>query len=159
MAQGLAARLQAEGETVAFLGLLDTYPPEGQDWSGPTEEEAKSEVAREQAQFMAATEEAADEFMLREKTEMFGHIVANYQDAVRLLSQASTQRFEGEAVLFVAKRTLPQGMDVQQTWAPFVAGLQVREFDCAHEDIVSPASLEALGPCLAQLLGGIDSLG
>ncbi|MDN3578311.1 amino acid adenylation domain-containing protein [Chitinimonas viridis] len=159
VAQGLAARLQAEGETVAFLGLLDTYPPEGQDWSGPTEEEAKSEVAREQAQFMAATEEAADDFMLREKTEMFGHIVANYQDAVRLLSQASTKRFEGQAVLFVAKRTLPQGMDVQQTWAPFVAGLAVHEFDCAHEDIVSPASLEVLGPCLAQLLGGIDTLG
>ncbi|MEW6999932.1 thioesterase domain-containing protein [Serratia ureilytica] len=30
LAQGIAARLQARGEQVAFLGLLDTYPPETQ---------------------------------------------------------------------------------------------------------------------------------
>ncbi|QDQ27202.1 amino acid adenylation domain-containing protein [Chitinimonas arctica] len=159
VAQALAARLQALGEEVAFLGLFDTYPPEGQDWSGPTEEEARAEVAREQEQFMTATEAAADAFMLREKTEMFGHIVANYQDAVRLLSQAGTPRFAGEAVLFVAKRTLPAGMDVQQTWAPFVDRLVTHELDCAHEDIVSPESLEVLGPLLRKVLEEVPTLG
>ncbi|MEN2424434.1 thioesterase domain-containing protein, partial [Chromobacterium vaccinii] len=29
VAQALAARLRQQGEEVAFLGLLDTYPPEG----------------------------------------------------------------------------------------------------------------------------------
>ncbi|WP_230623729.1 amino acid adenylation domain-containing protein [Chromobacterium violaceum] len=159
VAQALAAKLRQQGEEVAFLGLLDTYPPEGQDWNGPTEEEAKAEVAREQEQFMSATEDAADAFMLREKTEMFGHIVANYQDAVRLLSQARTPRYDGESTLFVARRTLPEGMDVRETWRPHLAGLTVHELDCAHEDIVSPQSLETLGPLLDGILKDVDSLG
>ncbi|MCD4504134.1 amino acid adenylation domain-containing protein [Chromobacterium piscinae] len=159
VAQALAAKLRQQGEEVAFLGLLDTYPPEGQDWNGPTEEEAKAEVAREQEQFMSATEDAADAFMLREKTEMFGHIVANYQDAVRLLSQARTPRYDGEATLFVARRTLPDGMDVRETWRPHLAGLSVHELDCAHEDIVSPQSLETLGPLLDGILEEVSSLG
>jgi len=152
IAQGLAARLQQSGERVAFLGLLDTYPPEGQDWSGPTEQEAKAEVAREQEQFMVATEEAEDEFMLNEKAQMFEHIVQNYEDSVRLLSQAETPYFEGQATLFCATRTLPDGMDVLATWKPFLNGLQVHRFDCNHEDIVSPESLENVGPLLVELL-------
>ncbi len=32
LAQGIAARLRARGEQVAFLGLLDTRPPETQNW-------------------------------------------------------------------------------------------------------------------------------
>ncbi|QNM94856.1 amino acid adenylation domain-containing protein [Chitinimonas koreensis] len=159
IAQGLAARLREAGEEVAFLGLFDTYPPEGQDWSGPTEEEARSEVDREQAQFMAATEEAADEFMLREKTEMFGHIVANYQDAVRILSQARTRRFDGEATLFVASRTLPAGWDPRGSWADYLGGLEVHELDCAHEDILDPATLETLGPLLRERLARVATLG
>jgi amino acid adenylation domain-containing protein/non-ribosomal peptide synthase protein (TIGR01720 family) len=155
IAQGLAARLQGLGEQVAFLGLLDTYPPEGQDWSGPTEQDAKQEVAREQEQFMVATEDAADEFMLREKAQMFEHIVSNYEDSVRLLSQARTRRFNGAATLFCATQTLPQDMDVQATWAPFLQQLSVHRFACNHEDIVSPESLESVGPLLAELLSDL----
>lgn len=32
LAQGIAARLRTRGEQVAFLGLLDTWPPETQNW-------------------------------------------------------------------------------------------------------------------------------
>jgi amino acid adenylation domain-containing protein/non-ribosomal peptide synthase protein (TIGR01720 family) len=152
IAQGMAARLQQAGETVSFLGLLDTYPPEGQDWSGPTDDEAQEEVRREQAQFMMVAEESADDYAEQEKHEMFGHIVANYQDAVRLLSQGKTPVFDGKAELFVATRTLPAGMDIQQTWAPYIHELQEHHFDCSHEDILSPESLETLGPILANYL-------
>ncbi len=33
LAQGIAARLRQRGEEVAFLGLLDTWPPETQNWA------------------------------------------------------------------------------------------------------------------------------
>jgi amino acid adenylation domain-containing protein/non-ribosomal peptide synthase protein (TIGR01720 family) len=147
IAHSLAARLQAMGKQVAFLGLLDTYPPEGQDWSGPTEVEALTEVEREREQFMEASEETLDD-----KSAMFEAIVANYKDAVRLLSQARTPRYEGSAVLFVATRTLPAGWDARASWAPYLQSLQVHELDCAHEDIVSPLSLETLGPLLDKVL-------
>jgi enterobactin synthetase component F len=68
------------------------------------------------------------------------------------LSHTHTAHFQGQATLFVAKRTLQAGMDVQQTWAEYVDALQVFELDCAHVDIVSPASFKVLGPLLNRVL-------
>ncbi|EJN00004.1 non-ribosomal peptide synthetase [Phyllobacterium sp. YR531] len=160
LAQGVAARLRELGEEVAFLGLFDTYPPEGQDWTGNTENEAGAEADREREQFVAATEdEIGDEAMQAEKTAMFADIVANYADAVKLLAQGRTPYFDGEAVLFVAKKTLPGDWDVEGSWAGHLKALDIHEVDCAHEDILSPETLVGLGPLLAKLLADVRSLG
>ncbi|AUH00257.1 non-ribosomal peptide synthetase [Prodigiosinella confusarubida] len=158
LAHGIAARLTQVGERVAFLGLLDTYPVEGQDWSGPSEEDARHEVMREQAAFMAAAEEEPDPQLRAEKATMLNSIVANYQDAVRLLSQAVTPDYHGEVTLFVATHTLPAGMDIQSTWAPYVSSLALYPQPCEHADILSPASLERLGPLLNRLLAEYSEL-
>lgn len=155
LALEMAARLRAEGEEVAFLSLLDTYPPERQDWSEPDGPELQAELKREQELFMAATDGAGDAGAQREREQMFGHIVANYADAVRLLSQAKSARFDGEALLFVARRTLPADMDVRAVWRPLLAGMRIHELDCAHEDIVSPQALTALGPLLGEALARV----
>jgi len=151
LAHAMAARLQQQGEQVAFLGMLDTYPPEGQDWTGPSEEQAQQEVAQEQAEFLAAEQET-DAVLLAEKEAMFATIVANYKDAVRHLSCATSAHFNGNATLFVARKTLPADMDIEATWAPYVEGLTCYHQDCEHADILSPASLENLGPLLDGLL-------
>ncbi|MCL2897941.1 non-ribosomal peptide synthetase [Brenneria tiliae] len=155
VAQGIAARLQAQGETVAFLGLLDTYPPETQDWTASMDEKARQEVDNERELFMAATEEREDLALEQQKRSMFDDIEANYADSVRLLSQTHTARYQGEATLFVAKGSLPEGMDVQAAWAPYVQRLQVFELDCCHIDIISPASLARLGPLIDKVLSGL----
>ncbi|RNM26896.1 amino acid adenylation domain-containing protein [Dickeya undicola] len=152
LAHGIAARLQQAGETVSFLGLLDTYPPEGQDWAAPDEADAREEVAREQAGFMADTQAEDDPQLRAERAAMFGNIVANYQDAVRLLSSARSGRYDGDATLFVATRTLPTDMDVNATWAPYIGTLTQYPQSCEHADILSPESLENLGPLLNKLL-------
>ncbi|WP_342755483.1 amino acid adenylation domain-containing protein [Pantoea sp. MBD-2R] len=152
LAQGIATRLQQAGEEVAFLGLLDTYPSEGQAWRTPDEMEAQQEVAREQAQFMASTEEESDPQLLAEKAAMFNTIVANYKDAVARLSVAKTARFDGKATLFMAQKTVPEGMDVPATWAPFVGELEIWPLNCEHADILSAESLTTLGPLLDRLL-------
>ncbi|ADZ90629.1 non-ribosomal peptide synthetase [Marinomonas mediterranea] len=150
IAHGLAVRLQSMGEEVSFLGLLDTYPPDDQDWSGPTDEEAQQEVEREKAQFMNDAE-------TQEKDVMFDDIVANYADSIRHLSQATTPRFNGKAVLFVADRTVPEGMDIDATWAPFVDTLEKHHFDYPHEDIMSPDALAELGPLMNQIVNALDA--
>lgn len=152
LAQGVAALLQQAGEEVAFLGLLDTYPPEGQDWSGPVDEEAQNEADREREQFMAVAEAEVDAHEAAEKDAMFAGIVANYADAVTLLANGTTPMFHGPATLFVAARTLPEGWDIEGSWAPFLDSLDIHRFDCAHEDILAPATLEAAGPVLARVL-------
>jgi len=156
LAHGIAARLQQQGEAVKFLGLLDTYPPEGQDWTSPSEEDAREEVAREEAEFMAATDD--DALLLAEKAAMFSTIVANYKDAVLRLASASSPRFDGEATLFVASKTLPQGMDVRESWAPYIAQLKVHELACEHMDILSPETLVTLGPLLDRLMKACQHL-
>ncbi|CCJ08167.1 non-ribosomal peptide synthetase [Methylocystis sp. SC2] len=152
VAQAIAARLVEEGDAVEFLGLLDTYPPEIQDWSRPPTEDEEKEIEKERALFMNASKDALDSALAKEKVEMFGNIMRNYEDSVRLLSTAKTARYSGPATLFVARRTLPAGMDVQETWRPYVGQLNVVDLDCAHTDIVSPRSLQALGPILNSLL-------
>jgi thioesterase domain-containing protein len=155
IAHGLAVRLQEMGEEVSFLGLLDTYPPDEQDWSGSVDTEAQEEVEREKAQFMETSEDTLDEQMTVERDAMFADIVKNYADSVALLSKAKSQRYHGKAVLFVADKTVPEGMDIQATWSPYVDVLEEHHFDFAHEDILSPEALVVLGPVFNQLMSAL----
>ncbi|MGO2233569.1 non-ribosomal peptide synthetase [Marinomonas sp. UCMA 3892] len=152
IAHALAVRLQAIGEEVSFLGLLDTYPPDEQDWSESVDAEIQHEVERERAKFMDTSEDILDEQVEEAQDAMFADIVQNYADSVALLSKAKTQRYQGKAVLFVADKTVPEKMNIQAAWAPYVDELEEHHFDFAHEDILSPEALTALGPVFNQLV-------
>ena len=150
LAQGIAARLRQRGEAVAFLGLLDTWPPETQNWA---EKEANgldpavlAEIAREREAFLAAQQGQAS-------GELFSAIEANYADAVRLLTTAHSAKFDGKATLFVAEKTRQAGMDPQVVWGPWVGELEVFSQNCAHVDIISPHAFEAIGPVVKEILG------
>lgn len=160
VAIALASKLAAIGEEVAFVGLLDTYPPEGQEWRKPTDEEAMEEVEREKQQFMlAAQDELSDAATKAEQEKMFGDIVKNYDDAVTLLAQATTQPYTGEVHIFVAENSLPEGWDVAGSWSPFVSKLVQHRQPFNHDDILSPKALEAIGPLLNRLLAENTTLG
>lgn len=149
LAQGIAARLHAKGERVAFLGLLDTWPPETQNWQ---EKEANgldpavlAEIERERQAFLAAQQGKASE-------ALFNAIEGNYADAVRLLTTAHSVPFAGHATLFVAERTLVPGVSPERSWSPWISSLDVYRQDCAHVDIISPDSFEAIGPIINTLI-------
>ncbi|MFO3903198.1 enterobactin non-ribosomal peptide synthetase EntF [Enterobacter hormaechei] len=148
LAQGIAARLRAQGEAVAFLGLLDTWPPETQNWrekeANGLDPEVLAEIERERQAFLAAQQGQAS-------GELFSAIEGNYADAVRLLTTAHSATFDGKATLFVAERT--RTMDPHQAWAPWVGELEVFSQDCAHVDIISPQAFETIGPVLKEILG------
>jgi enterobactin synthetase component F len=149
LAQRIAARLEAAGEKVAFLGLLDTWPPETQNWAEKGANELDpavlDEINRERDAFVAAQQGQASD-------ALFQAIEGNYGDAVRLLSTAKSVPFGGKATLFVAERTLPKGMEPQKTWAPWIAELDVFRLDCAHVDIISPNAFAEIGPVLQRVL-------
>ena len=159
VAYGLAARLRRMGESVRFLGLLDTYPAEAHDWSDPQGAEANLGAEREQERFINdAMADVMDDEFRREKEEMFGHIFENYGDAVTLLSKATTEPYEGHVTLFVAGRSMLPGIDPEGVWRHRVGGLSIHKLaHCSHEDIVSPASLEILGPLLDALITEADA--
>ena len=153
LAQGIAARLEALGEEVAFLGLLDTWPPETQNWDEKRGENqldpaVLEEVNREREQFVAAQRQQAGEGL----EAMFDAIEANYASSVRLLATARSARFSGRATLFLATETQQPGQDARRAWAPYVGELEVRPLACAHVEIISPRMFEQIGPQLQQLL-------
>ncbi|MDN2662325.1 amino acid adenylation domain-containing protein [Psychromonas sp. 14N.309.X.WAT.B.A12] len=153
VAIALAAKLERLGEQVSFVGLLDTYPPEGQEWKRPTEAEAREEVEREKRQFFAAAEnDISDKAGLAEQDKMFNDIVANYDDTVRLLSKATTQSYSGKVHLFVAEKTLPEGWDEVKSWAPFVNDLTKYRLPFSHDDILSSEALLSIGTRLSRLV-------
>ncbi len=76
----------------------------------------------------------------------------NYADAVRLLTTAHSVPFDGKATLFVAERTLQEGMTPEQAQAPWIAGLDIYRQDCAHVDIISPVAFEKIGPIIRATL-------
>jgi amino acid adenylation domain-containing protein len=159
VAMALASKLTVLGEQVNFVGLLDTYPPEGQEWKRPTKEEAMAEVEREKRQFLSAGEgEFADVSSREEQNKMFNDIIANYDDTVRLLSQATTAEYRGRVALIVAEKSLPVGWDVEGSWAPFIAELVPYRLPFSHDDILSPESLMEVGPLLNNLLANLTSL-
>ncbi|HBT6755781.1 TPA: enterobactin non-ribosomal peptide synthetase EntF [Klebsiella pneumoniae] len=150
LAQGIAARLRQRGEAVAFLGLLDTWPPETQNWAekeaNGLEPEVLAEIDREREAFLAAQQGQAS-------GELFSAIEGNYADAVRLLTTAHSAKFDGKATLFVAEKTRQEGMDPQVVWGPWVGELEVFSQNCAHVDIISPQAFEAIGPVVREILG------
>lgn len=154
IAYGLAVRLRRMGETVEFLGLLDTYPSEIHDWSDPEGAETDRGAEREQERLVNdAMADVADDAFRAEKEAMFGHIFANYADAVRLLSAARTPAWGGKVTLFVAGRSVPAGIDPDTVWSGLAGAVEIHRLaHCSHEDIVSPGSLEILGPLLDRLL-------
>ncbi|XPE52312.1 thioesterase domain-containing protein [Shigella flexneri] len=146
---GIAARLRARGEQVAFLGLLDTWPPETQNWqekeANGLDPEVLAEINREREAFLAAQQGSTS-------TELFTTIEGNYADAVRLLTTAHSVPFDGKATLFVAERTLQEGMSPERAWSPWIAELDIYRQDCAHVDIISPGAFVKIGPIIRATL-------
>ncbi|MBJ7312290.1 amino acid adenylation domain-containing protein, partial [Rugamonas sp. CCM 8940] len=165
VAYGMAAKLRALGETVNFLGLLDTYPAEAHDWSDPQGAEATLGAEREQEQLLSdayadgdgADADADDALaqLRKEKEALLGQIFANYKDAVRLLSRTVTPDYDGAVTLFVAEQSLPDYIAPRASWEKHVPQLRLQVHslaECSHENILSPQTMTTLGPLLDELL-------
>ncbi len=149
LSPGIAARLRQRGEAVAFLGLLDTWPPETQNWAekeaNGLDPEVLAEIDREREAFLAAQQGQAS-------GELFSAIEGNYADAVRLLTTAHSAKFDGKATLFVAEKTRQEDGSAGRM-GPVGGELEVFSQNCAHVDIISPQAFEAIGPVVREILG------
>lgn len=149
IAYGVAERLQALGKTVAYVGLLDTYPAEIHPWDDENAEAITQEAEQEQLHFFEQVLSDADETMLAETERLQADIFANYRDAVRLLRAHKTPHYHGKIHVVVAEKSLPNYIQPERDWSGLVGELQLTRLPYAtHEDLLAPETFVELGQIL-----------
>ena len=117
--------------------LLDFVVPEVSKWSDPIVIGGMSNgVAQLHMEVRARARDASSLLMLR----LHGHGAP------------------GLVALSHGSRNVSPGIDPETSWMGRVAGLSIHRLaHCSHEDIISPASLEILGPLLDALIRNAEA--
>jgi len=167
VAHMVACRLQATGESVERLILLDSYPPppdmpipeaggfisdqtwrevaRGTDLTLPAEGECPPLDATQIATLARQQIHILGTFPL-EQLEQLAIVMGNNS---RLFPTAQLGQYDGDIDLFVATRQTP-GLEhiaaTPEAWRPFCTGeLRVTPVDAEHHRMVSPAALRQIG--------------
>ncbi|MFG3384112.1 amino acid adenylation domain-containing protein [Streptomyces sp. NPDC047999] len=174
VAHTLAALLQERGEEVAFLALLDAYPPEREDWTALDSPDRRERLEREESGFLLSvaglgSEDGAGHGVSREEAvaairdsrgllagfdeELLHRIVDTNVHCVRLLSRSTTRHYRGDVLFFTATRSTAAGDAPAAVWPPYVDGtLEEHALDCSHDELMSPRMLDRIGPVLDEAL-------
>uniref|UniRef100_UPI003F49563B amino acid adenylation domain-containing protein n=1 Tax=Streptomyces chartreusis TaxID=1969 RepID=UPI003F49563B len=175
VAQTLAAMLQERGEEVAFLALLDAYPPERDDWSYIDSPDWRETLEREESGFLLSVAGLdADTGRTVSRAEAVAAIrdsqglLAGFDESllhaivdtnvhcVRLLSRSRTLDYRGDMLFFTAARTTAAEDAPGEVWPAYVTGaLTEHVLDCSHDELMSPRALDEIGPLLDAALRAV----
>jgi amino acid adenylation domain-containing protein len=174
VAHTIATELQAAGERVDTLAILDAYPLRGRppDFTGTTAGNAGEILAyfgragavsaaelvdpEHTAQVLA---ESGDEVASLVATHLTRFLAVTSNNSAILASHEGA-RYAGTVQLFVASRSWTAGADwTRQVWEPYVDGeLAIHHVRSSHYDLLQPASLAQIGPVLgAHLRAGAEA--
>ncbi|MFJ6141518.1 amino acid adenylation domain-containing protein, partial [Kitasatospora sp. NPDC092286] len=150
IAHTMAARLQAEGEEVALLALLDSYPmAEGQRFDRSDQELISALFGAIGVEAPQTADGALDYPMIRETLRAAGHPLAGLDDgqleslfsAIRnnfVIDRESptTSRFLGDVLFFTATVGRLADSPTVNAWRPYVTGRIVdHQIDCHHDQM------------------------
>ncbi|MFC7931591.1 amino acid adenylation domain-containing protein [Streptomyces cinereoruber] len=170
VAHTLASMLRERGEEVAFLALLDAYPPERDDWSYLDGPDWRERLEREENGFLLSVaglgaEETGRGGVTREEAvaairdsqgllagfdeELLRAIVDTNVHCVRLLSRSTTRHFDGDVLFFTASRTTAPEDAPGTVWPAYVSGRFTEHvLDRGHDELMAPEALAEIGPLL-----------
>ncbi|MCX5113329.1 amino acid adenylation domain-containing protein [Streptomyces sp. NBC_00378] len=170
VAHAIAAELEAQGEEVALLALLDSYPlPDGFRPPAITGREVLTALLGGRGAEIdvrcADTAPEAGELaaVLRAEDAILGALEPDQAAAVVTATAGNLEmryryvprrRFGGDAVFFNAART-PAAAGGADAWAPHVTGrVEEHDIDCEHWDMTTAEPLREIGKVLAEELRG-----
>ncbi|MET9662689.1 amino acid adenylation domain-containing protein [Streptomyces sp. NPDC006510] len=170
VAHAVAARLEEQGEEVALLALLDSYPlPDGFRPPAITGREVLTALlggrgAELDIRCADTTPDAAElADVLRAEDAILGALEPAQAAAVVTATAGNLEmryryvprrRFGGDAVFFNAART-PAATGGADAWAPHVTGrVEEYDIDCEHWDMTTAEPLREIGKVLAEELRG-----
>lgn len=134
VAHALATRLQAEGERVSLLALLDALIPDADE---PIDMESEEELTR----FTATVRDAVPD------PDRLMHVVTNL---VTLRRQFTPGRFEGDVLFFTAADEPSRDPQVAKAWQPHVTGrTEEYRIACTHQDMLTARPAREIGSIIA----------
>jgi thioesterase domain-containing protein len=167
LAHRAATRLQSEGEQVERLFLFDSYPQARQFQDQAVEPQSIDKIWREIAvgtnlvippeAFNTALDAETIASIARKQSHILGtfsldqlkQLAAVMANNARLVPTAKLGVFDGDMVLFVAKRqtfNLDRTHISPEAWRPFCHGsIRKIEIDAEHHQMLSPDALRQLG--------------
>ncbi|GAA3992253.1 amino acid adenylation domain-containing protein [Thermobifida alba] len=175
VAHALATLLQAEGERVPFLALLDTYPTDAAEVRAAGGVPDAQEAEQEALEFLLSSSqrelpsrlsrpyrrEEVVEF-LRDSDGVWAEFDADTIDRVvrargytmEVMYRARYRVYDGDLHFFTAAADRdPDGGISARLWRRYVTGEVVdHEVDCGHNDLTGPAALSVVGPLLEEAL-------
>lgn len=168
VAHAIAVQLQAQGEEVDILIMLDAYPghflPLG---TGPSEEEALTALLAlggydpDDLEDQSLSLELAFNILQKDGSalaslseETLLNLKDTYVNSVRILGSYVPGRYNGE-LLFFKSTIIPDWFDpiAPETWEPYIGGaMEQYDLNCRHKDMCQAGPLEEIGRIIAERL-------
>ncbi|MFF0352979.1 amino acid adenylation domain-containing protein [Nocardia sp. NPDC003167] len=165
LAQAVATRLQAAGETVASLTLLDSVPGADLADFGAELRAAFHELGIPDQQLPAADRLVGlgDDALAALHGALAGstpislpRFVGMYRGALRtveLVTQLMPDRFVGDLTFFTALRTAGKAPGGASRWRPYFSGVITdHPVDASHQQMLGPVAVTTVGPVTAQVI-------
>jgi thioesterase domain-containing protein len=165
-AHEIAVQLQAAGEEVATLILLDAYPADREpDPETPGQEGTSAEDPAELGPGTGTEDGRMAELIERVRQDTGRFLGAITDDELRLLAQTFLRNaemrnahdpgcFDGDALLFVAAEGRDDGTPTTERWEGYVSGTTTEiRLECAHKDMARPEVLGQIWSAISEHLG------
>ena len=153
VAYAMATQLQATGQSVSLLALLDSYPiaEEGQLGFEEDSESVSAQVAINPIRNLLDV--LRREGLSTLKEHHYEAIMDTFKNNTRLVRTFVPQSFHGDMSLFVAIES--EARPPIEVWRPYVTGaIRVHPVDCAHDNMMDPEPAAIIGAILAGDLDG-----
>src|SRR5262245_34546136 len=165
VAHAMAAHLQGEGETVALLAVLDSYPIDGHSVAPGEGELDDEKLLADQLRALGyyrgegSLQISGALDILRKAGDILSNLEEHQVAAVIQVMKKNTQLawnfrprlFSGDMLFFAA--TQGESRPAVDKWKPYVSGkIVVHEVDCEHVHMFQPGPLAKIGAVLAREL-------
>ncbi|MET7458565.1 alpha/beta fold hydrolase, partial [Streptomyces sp. NPDC005574] len=177
VAHAMAVQLQADGQEVAILAMLDSTPPDhaasSDEHSRPTEQQllrllfdqlfyGHGVLPPGQPEF-ADVDDVVDALRVAGApvdvlvdAHMLRAIMLGFTQHAQLLKAHEPRRFHGDLLLFTAALEEDGGIrnvDLAEKWRPHIDGeISIHDVDTSHNRMLRPDALEHIGPVLSGVL-------
>ncbi|WRZ55902.1 amino acid adenylation domain-containing protein [Streptomyces sp. NBC_01294] len=159
VAQAMAVALQAEGQDIALLALLDALPADPARYAAAGAAPSSDDPVDTLAELLASLGyDPADGRGQADLTALLGEAAGVLPDVFelhrKLMAEHVPDRYRGDAVFFGATLDKPADWPYAAAWHPYVDGrVEEHRITCTHGAMTRPEPVARIAAVLAEKLG------